>query len=116
MFEGGGVNERRILELVREEILFDDATHSSILRYRIEVVVRIVLVHEASHGTGIPAVLDGVFRAARQQFGDFAPAVPKVPLRVDQDAVFFVGPLTFDYRRIEMIEPALAALLPEAAR
>ena len=63
----------------------------------------------------VPPILDGVLGAAGQQLGDLRPAVAPLCLRFDEDRVLVLGPAALLERRVEVVEPALAALLADAA-
>lgn len=53
-------------------------------------------------------------RPPRQQFGDISPAVSQHPLGLTDDAVFLRCPAAFLHRRVQMVVPSLADLLPVA--
>mmetsp|Transcript_21415 Transcript_21415/g.55102 ORF Transcript_21415/g.55102 Transcript_21415/m.55102 type:complete len:247 (-) Transcript_21415:132-872(-) len=61
-------------------------------------------------------VLHRVLGAAGQHLGDLGPLVAHPPLRVEEHPVLLGGPVALFDGRVEVIEPAFAALLARAAR
>mmetsp|Transcript_3158 Transcript_3158/g.9795 ORF Transcript_3158/g.9795 Transcript_3158/m.9795 type:complete len:215 (-) Transcript_3158:225-869(-) len=64
----------------------------------------------------VPVVLDGVVRAPRQQLGDLRPLVAVRLVRFHENAVLLLAPAVALDVRVEVVVPALAALLANAAR
>lgn len=52
---------------------------------------------------------------AREQLGDFGPAVAQLLVRLVDNAVLLLGPRRLLHLRVEVVVPALAALLADAA-
>jgi hypothetical protein len=72
-------------------------------------------VRAAAHGR-VPAVLDGVFGAAREKVRDLAPAVAEARLLALEDGVLLGRPGRLVDVRVQVVEVALAALLADAPR
>ena len=68
------------------------------------------------YGGRVPPVLDGVLRAAGQQPKDARPRVAPARLRGGEDGILSGRPAALLERRVEMVQPALAALLGHSAR
>ena len=66
------------------------------------------------HGR-VPVVLDGVVGPPRQQLGDFRPLVAEDLVRLVDDRVLVLRPGALLDLRVEVVVPALAALLADAA-
>jgi len=62
-----------------------------------------------THG-GMPAIFDSVVRPALEVLGDLRPLVPQFGLFFDNDAIFFIGPVSFLYSGVQMVRPAFTAL------
>lgn len=60
-------------------------------------------------------VLDGVVRAALKDLGDLGPLIPVVPVHQVQYPFLFLGPADLLDLRVQVIMPALPALLSDAA-
>ena len=60
-------------------------------------------------------VLDGVVRPSGDELGNLSPLVAPLLVRVVDDPVLFFGPSGFLDLRIEVVVPALPALLPDPA-
>lgn len=53
-----------------------------------------------------------VYLPAGQQFGDVGPAVSQQPVGLTDDAVLLQRPAALLHRRVQVVVPAFAALLP----
>lgn len=58
-------------------------------------------------------ILDGIICPTRQQFGNLGPMITEFFVRLNDDPLLIVGPLSFDNLWIEMVMPALATLLAD---
>eukprot|EP00962_Isochrysis_galbana_P018488 scaffold5330_cov125-Isochrysis_galbana.AAC.11 len=63
----------------------------------------------------VPAILDGIVRAARQQFGDLGPPAAKHDVRPGDDLVLRRRPRVVPDVGVNLVAPAQAALLAAAA-
>lgn len=59
--------------------------------------------------------LSAVNVPAGQQLGDVGPAVPQLPVGLTDDAVLLQRPAALLHRRVQVVVPALTALLPITA-
>lgn len=60
---------------------------------------------------GVPVVLDRVVTAAKQDVGDFGPAIVYGLLENEKNPVLFYGPRPLFAQGIQLVVPSLAALL-----
>ena len=65
---------------------------------------------------GVVAVLDGIVGAAVDLLSDVAPTVAMHQVQLDDQKVFFHGPLALADIRVQVVVPALATLLTDAPR
>ena len=61
-------------------------------------------------------VLDSVVRAAIEHLRDVSPPVVKQPVHQEENPLLFTGPATLLDLRVQMIVPALTALLADSSR
>jgi hypothetical protein len=74
-------------------------------------------MHYETPGAGrIEPIFNGVFGAAREQLCDLAPAVAVSVLGLQHGAVFGERPRARVDGGVELVEPSLAALLPEPTK
>lgn len=59
-------------------------------------------------------IVGGSSSPAGQQLGDDGPAVPQLPLGLPDDEVLLQRPAALAHRRVQVLVPALATLLPAA--
>ena len=71
---------------------------------------------EALAQVGVVAVLDGIVGAAVDLLSDVAPTVAMHQVQLDDQKVFFHGPLALADIRVQVVVPALATLLTDAPR
>jgi len=60
----------------------------------------------------VPVVLDRIVGPARKQLRNLCPPITELSVRIEQDAVLLCCPVVLLDRRVELIVPPLAALLP----
>ena len=60
---------------------------------------------------GVPIVLDRVVRATQYHVTNFSPAILSAPLEDEENPALFKAPCSFLKKRVQLIIPALAALL-----
>eukprot|EP00968_Pinguiococcus_pyrenoidosus_P018094 scaffold1850_cov194-Pinguiococcus_pyrenoidosus.AAC.54 len=58
---------------------------------------------------GVPSILHGIVRAARQHAGDLGPLVAQLGLHLDDDAVFLRRPLALLDGGVEVVVPSADA-------
>jgi len=63
----------------------------------------------------VPVVLDGVVGAALEDLGDLSPLVVDDAVHQEEDPLFLFVPVNFLDARVQVIVPALSALLSHAA-
>jgi len=62
----------------------------------------------------VKSVFDGIVSAAVNLLGDVTPAIAMDEVELDDEHVFFHGPLAFSDVRVQVVVPALTALLSNA--
>ena len=65
---------------------------------------------------GVPIILDRVVWAAENHITDFGPAVHGTPLEDKENPALFETPCSFLEERVQLVVPALAALLARPFR
>jgi len=66
--------------------------------------------------SGVPVVLDRVVRATQKEVGDLRPTIIEVLVKEEEYPIFFNRPSDFLQKRVELVVPALAALLAGSPR
>ena len=67
---------------------------------------------QVSANSGVKSVLDSVVTAAREQFGNIRPAIAQAFVCREESFLFLREPGVLEDQRVEVVVPALPALLP----
>jgi hypothetical protein len=67
---------------------------------------------QISTNSGVKSVLDGVITASREQFGNIRPVIAQAFVCRKENLLFLREPGVLYDQRVEVVMPALPALLP----
>ena len=107
--------------------LVHQESHDHLGRVSLEVVQIFRLVHVDAPGhvvvevfahladfvleNGVPVILNGVVRSAKQDARNFSPAVGRAPLQKEQNPALMEAPCRLLEHRVELVVPSFATLL-----